>query len=213
MPRPTKQQPERGNARTRLLEAARDVIRQQGFAATSVDDLCVEAGVTKGAFFHHFKSKEELGIAAANYWADTTSAFFESAPYHQPKDPLDRVLAYVDFRKSIIEGDLAEWTCLVGTMTQEVYGSSPAIRDACAASMLGHAATLEPDIEAAMAAHKIEVGWTAASLARHTQAVLQGAFILAKATGDRGVALESADHLKRYIKLLFNQPAKKEIAA
>ena len=206
MPRPTKLQPERGNARTRLLESARDVIRAQGFAATTVDDLCKAAGVTKGAFFHHFESKEVLGVAAAAFWAETTTAFFASAPYHDHADPLKRVLAYVDFRKSIIEGDLAEFTCLVGTMVQETYGSNPMIRDACAASIFGHAATLEPDIEAAMRDRGLEADWTAASLAKHTQAVLQGAFILAKATGNRAVARESVDHLKRYIELLFQKP-------
>lgn len=205
MPRPTKLQPERGDARTRLLEAARDVIRTQGFAATTVDDLCTAAGVTKGAFFHHFESKEALGVAAAVFWAETTTGFFANAPYHNHADPLERVLAYVDFRRSIIEGDLSEFTCLVGTMVQEAYGSHPMIRDACAASIFGHAATLEPDIQAAMKARRVSGDWTAASLARHTQAVLQGAFILAKATGDRAVARESVDHLKRYIELLFQQ--------
>jgi TetR/AcrR family transcriptional repressor of nem operon len=205
MPRPTKRHPERGDARTRLLEAARDLIRGQGFAATSVDDLCKAAGVTKGAFFHHFACKEALGVAAAAHWAATTSAFFANAPYHQHDDPLDRLLGYVEFRKSIIEGDPAEFTCLVGTMAQEVYGSHPAIRAACAASIFGHAATLEPDIAEAMRTRRIKADWTPASLARHTQAVLQGAFILAKATGDRTVALESIDHLRRYLALLFSQ--------
>ena len=212
MPRPTKHQPERGDARTRLLEAARSVIRTKGFAGTTVDDLCAAASVTKGAFFHHFESKEALGVAAAAFWAETTTAFFRDAPYHDHDDPLDRVLAYVEFRKSIIEGDLAEFTCLVGTMVQEAYGSHPAIRDACAASIFGHAATLEPDISAAMEARGIDAEWTAASLARHTQAVLQGAFILAKATGDRAVAKESVDHLKRYIALLFQPPSAKRNA-
>ena len=202
--RPSK--PGRGEARTRLLEAARDMIRARGFASTTVDDLCKAAQVTKGAFFHHFDSKEALGVAAAVFWAETTSEFFAAAPYHDHDDPLDRVLAYVEFRKSIIEGDLAEFTCLVGTMTQEVYGSSAAIREACAESIFGHAATLEPDIMAAMDARGIQVDWTAASLAAHTQAVLQGAFILAKATGDREIARDSVDHLKRYIQLLFAQP-------
>tara|TARA_R110002073_G_scaffold19130_4_gene70173 strand:+ start:82 stop:1560 length:1479 start_codon:yes stop_codon:yes gene_type:complete len=203
MSRPTKYQPERGGARTRLLEAARDVVRQQGFAATTIDDLCKAAGVTKGAFFHHFDSKEALGVAAATFWAQTTSALFQTAPYHNHDDPLDRVLAYVDFRKSIIEGNIAEFTCLVGTMVQETYGSSQGIREACAESIFGHAATLEPDIAAAMQQRGIVADWTPAGLARHTQAVLQGAFILAKATGDREVARESVDHLKRYIELLF----------
>ncbi len=209
MSRPTKQSPERGNARTRLLEAARDIIRQKGFAATTVDDLCQAAGVTKGAFFHHFKTKESLGVAAANYWAETTSALFAGAPYHDPGDPLDRVLAYLDFRKTIIGGETFEYTCLVGTMTQEVHASAPAIRDACAESILGHAATLEADITAAMQQHGIHSDWTADSLARHTQAVLQGAFILAKATGDPDMAHESVDHLKRYVLGLFNIPADK----
>lgn len=209
MPRPTKQQPERGDARTRLLEAARDVIRERGFTATSVEDLCKAAGVTKGAYFHHFKTKEDLGVAAAAYWAETTSAFFENAPYHDHADPYDRLIGYVDFRKSIIEGDLAEFTCLVGTMTQEVYGLHPAIREACAASIFGHAATLEPDIAEIMKRRGIEADWTPASLAAHTQAVLQGAFILAKATGDRAVARESVDHLKRYLQLLFSKASAK----
>lgn len=212
MPRPTKHNPERGDARARLLEAARDVIRTQGFAATTVDDLCKAAGVTKGAFFHHFENKEALGVAAAVYWAETTSAFFTGAPYHDLEDPLDRLLGYVAFRKDIIEGELAEFTCLVGTMTQEIYDTSPAIRDACAASIFGHAATLEPDIEAAMKARGIEAGWTPASLAAHTQAVLQGAFILAKATGDRAIARESVDHLKRYIEMLFGVPGEGKIS-
>ncbi|MBA4783796.1 MAG: TetR/AcrR family transcriptional regulator [Rhizobiales bacterium] len=204
MSRPTKHHPERGDARTRLLEAARDVIRAQGFAATSIDDLCRAAGVTKGAFFHHFESKEALGVTAARFWAETTAAFFAGAPYHDHDDPLERVLAYVDFRKAIIEGDPAEFTCLVGTMTQEAYGSSPAIREACAASIFGHAATLEPDIRAAMRARRIKADWSAASLAAHTQAVLQGAFILAKATGDREIARDSVDHLRRYVGFLFS---------
>jgi TetR/AcrR family transcriptional repressor of nem operon len=205
MPRPTKHHPERGDARTRLLEAARDVIRSQGFAATTIDNICKAADVTKGAFFHHFESKEALGVAAAHFWEETTSAFFADAPYHAHADPLDRVLAYVDFRKAIIDGDLAEFTCLVGTMTQETYASSLAIRDACAASIFGHAATLEPDIAAAMRARGIQAEWSAASLAAHTQAVLQGAFILAKASGDPGLARESVDHLRCYIELLFNR--------
>lgn len=206
MPRPTKHHPERGDARTRLLEAARDVIRRKGFSATTVDDICKAAGVTKGAYFHHFQSKEALGAAAADFWAETTTAFFEAAPYHAYEDPLERIFAYVDFRRAIIAGDLAEWTCLVGTMAQEVYATYPSIRDACAGSIFGHAATLEPDIAAAMSARGIEGPWSAASLANHTQAVLQGAFVLAKAKGDPAVALESVDHLKRYIALLFGRP-------
>ncbi|CAM5315056.1 TetR/AcrR family transcriptional regulator [Mycolicibacterium aubagnense] len=206
MPRPTKINPDRGDARNRLLDAARDVIRTRGFTASSVEDLCQAAEVTKGAYFHHFKSKDALGIAAAEDWSAGTSAFFAAAPYHAPDDPLDRVLAYVAFRKSIIEGEIAQFSCLVGTMVQEVHATSPAIREACGRSIFGHAATLEADIEAARMRYRVSGSWTAESLARHTQTVLQGAFVLAKAGNDPALARESLDHLDHYIRLLFGRP-------
>jgi TetR/AcrR family transcriptional repressor of nem operon len=196
--------PAGGGARDKLLSAALSLVREQGYSATSVEELCAEAGVTKGAFFHHFKSKDALAVAAANHWSEITGAFFATARYQQLQDPLQRVLGYLDFRKAILKGELAEFTCLVGTMVQEVYGTSPEIRAACEASICGHAAKLEADIAAAMKQRRLRVRWSAASLALHTQAVLQGAFILAKATGDARVAADSIDHLHRYVELLFN---------
>ena len=191
------------SVRTRLLEAALTSIRRKGYSATTVDELCAIAGVTKGGFFHHFKSKEALGVAAADYWSQMTGGLFANAPYHAPEDPLERVLAYIDFRSALIDGPIEEFTCLVGTMVQEAYGSSDAIRAACDASISGHAATLEADVEAVMEKYGRIEGITASSLALHTQAVLQGGFILAKAKGGPEIAKESAAHLKRYITLLF----------
>ena len=193
-----------GMARQKLIDAALALIRAKGYAATSVDELCARAGVTKGAFFHHFKSKNELAVAAADHWSAMTGALFAAAPYHRHADPLDRVLGYLDFRKALLKGRVPEFTCLVGTMVQEVYDTDPDIRAACDASISGHAATLQADIAAAMKAHGIRgAGWTAKSLALHTQAVLQGAFILAKAKGGAEIAAQSIDHLIRYVECLF----------
>ena len=196
-----------GTAKQKLLDAALALIRAKGYSATSVDELCAKAGVTKGALFHHFASKDALAVAAADYWSETTSQLFAEAPYHKHKDPLERVLAYLDFRKELLKGAVPEFTCLVGTMVQEVYDTNPDIRRACDASISGHAATLEADIAEAKKKYGIKAAWTPASLALHTQAVIQGAFILAKAKGGAEIAAASIDHLRRYIVLLF-QPAK-----
>ncbi|MBB3215297.1 TetR/AcrR family transcriptional repressor of nem operon [Ochrobactrum sp. RC6B] len=195
------------STRSNLLDAALGVIRTKGYAATSVDDICARASLSKGAFFHHFSSKEDLAVAAANYWSETTGALFADAAYHAPEDPLERVLSYVELRKQLVQGELPDFTCLVGTMTQEVYETNSVIRDACWASISGHADTLVPDIAAAMERYPVAGDFTAESLALHTQAVIQGAFIIAKASGDPQRAVESIDHLKRYISLLFKQPA------
>ncbi|SDC12193.1 transcriptional regulator, TetR family [Sphingomonas sp. YR710] len=198
------------SARGKLLDVALRVIREKGYHATSVDELCAAAGVTKGAFFHHFKSKEELAIAAADHWSAITGDLFAHAPYHMPADPLDRVLGYLDFRAALISGTLAEFTCLAGTMTQETFLTNPSIRDACFASISGHAQTLEADIEEVIAQYGVKDGVTAPSLALHTQAVLQGAFILAKAKDDPAIAVDSVTHLRRYIAGLFPSPTSLE---
>jgi len=193
-------------ARQKLLDAAMSVIREKGYVATTVDELCARAGVAKGSFFHHFPDKEALAVAAANYWSEMTGALFALAPYHAHKDPLDRVLGYIDFRRGLLQGDVPDFTCVVGTMVQEVYGTNPAIRDACDASISGHAEKVEADIAEAMKERGIRTNWTAKSLALHTQAVLQGAFILAKAKGGADIAASSVDHLRRYVELLFQAP-------
>ena len=197
-----------GNARTKLLDAALIAIRAKGYTATTVDDICEAAGVTKGAFFHHFKTKEELAIEAARHWGELTGSLFASAPYRALPDPLERVLAYIDLRKAILQGELPEYTCYAGTTIQEVYDTHPLIREACEKTIRDHAATIEADIADAMRRYNITSDWTAQSLALYTQAVIQGAFILAKARHDSTVAADCIDHLRRYVGMLFS-PAQK----
>ena len=196
----------RHESKTKLLQAALHVIRVKGYSATRIEDVCEPAGLTKGSFFHHFDTKQALALAAADYWIEGTGALFASAPFHAPADPVDRLLAYVDFRKALLLGELADFTCLIGTMVQEIYDTHPAIREVCNRSISGHAATLIPDIEEAIRQRGIEPNWTAESLALYTQAAIQGAFILAKAKRGAAIAAECIDHLRRYLELLFNQP-------
>ncbi len=192
-------------AKDKILNSALTLIRTKGYSATTVDELCNEAQVTKGSFFHYFETKEALGVEAAKYWSQITSEFFKHAPYHKHPDPLDRLLGYVEFRKEILKGKTPEFTCLVGTMVQETYETNPEIRKACYASIFDHAKKLESDIESAIKIHRPINKFSARSLAVHTQAVLQGAFILAKASQDRKDAIESIDHLKNYINILFTK--------
>jgi TetR/AcrR family transcriptional regulator, transcriptional repressor for nem operon len=193
------------SARSKLLNAALREVRVSGYEAATVDGLCRAAGVTKGAFFHHFKSKEDLGVEATRHWNEMTGALFAAAHYHDYADPLDQLIAYIDFRRELLEGrSVPEATCLLGTMVQETYESHPAIREACDRYISAHATEVAKDIAAAKARHAPEATWSAEGLALHTQAVIQGAFILAKARNNLAIAADSILHLRRYIELLFH---------
>jgi TetR/AcrR family transcriptional regulator, transcriptional repressor for nem operon len=192
--------------KTRLLEATLSLVRQKGFSATSVDDLCKAAGVTKGAFFHHFPSKEALAVAAAEQWTDRAEQLiFTLPPWTRIEDPLERLLAHIDFRLSMLDGPVEAFTCFVGTMVQETFASNDAIRAACDLSISTYAKRLAEDIQPAIDTHGIRDGVTAIDLAYHIQAVLQGAFIMAKAKGDPAIARDSVGHLKRYVEMLFDR--------
>jgi TetR/AcrR family transcriptional repressor of nem operon len=193
-------------AKQKLLDAALLLFRKCGYTDTTVEDLCRAAGVTKGTFFHYFSSKEALALAAIQYWNEWTGALFASAPYQQVADPRDRILAYIDFRASLIEGDIPEWTCLLGTLVQETFLSHPALRDACGAGIEAHTQTLVPTIEAAKRLYAPNATWSAPGLGRHLQAALQGAFVLAKANNNAQAALEAIEHLRQYVEQLIPIP-------
>lgn len=193
------------NTRDKLLTSAVRLVRESGYDATTVDELCHEAGVTKGAFFYHFASKEALAVAATKFWTEFTNEVFAKADYHKFEDPLDQLIGYVDFRIQLLQGrSLPECTCYLGTMAQEKFETSPAIRDACFAGIHIHATDVSKMIVAAKARHAPLASWSAESLALYTQAVIQGAFVLAKAKNDVALAADMIRHLRRYIELLFH---------
>jgi TetR/AcrR family transcriptional repressor of nem operon len=189
--------------RTKLLDAAMHVMRVKGYAATTVDDVCKAAELTKGSFFHHFASKEELGIAAAEHFASMAAGAFAQAPYRQLADPAERVLGYVDFRVAILQGRICDYTCLLGTFVQELYETHPAIRAAAERHLREHVADIAKDVAEAKAKYASDAPWTPESVAFHAQAVLQGSMIFAKATRGTEIMIESLAHLRRYLEMLF----------
>jgi len=190
-------------SKTRILDAALHVFRSKGYAGSTIDDICHEARLTKGSFFHHFSGKDDLALAAAAHFSDGADKLFRDAPYRQHADPRERLLGYVDFRRAILRGELSEYTCLLGTLVQETYETHPAIRFACDRHLSSHVTMLARDIAAAKALYAPDTDWDAESLGFHIQATLQGAFILAKAKHGAEVADTCLAHLRRYLELLF----------
>ena len=65
--------------RARILEAAVTLFSDRGFSAASVDDICAEAGISKGAFYHHFESKQALFLALLDGWLKIIDGAIEAS--------------------------------------------------------------------------------------------------------------------------------------
>jgi len=185
------------------MDAATQVIRTKGYSATTVEEICHAATLTKGSFFHHFKSKDDLALATVLHWNASTEQLFADADYRKARDPLDRLLGYVEFRGQLLSGELCDYTCLLGTLVQEVYDTHPKLRAACDQGLCSHIAELTRDLQAAKALYAPSASWSAESVGVFIQSLLQGSFIFAKAKQTPEVVRANLQHLRRYLSLLF----------
>lgn len=183
--------------RATLIRTATDLIRRQGFVFTTVDQICEQAGVTKGAFFHHFGSKDELAEACLVQWDGMTAAMDAGAPFQAATDPRGRVVRYMDFYIGVFDNPKVLKSCLAGTTAQEVADTNPPLRDAANVCFVNAAGRFQGLLDHACKAGGRKVD--TASLAALWIATIQGSLILYKASQDASVIRRNLQHVKAYI--------------
>lgn len=192
-------------AKEKLLEAAQRLMLAKGFTATTVDEVCAAAKLTKGSFFHYFEGKEDLGKAVLDRYVGSTSQRLRQAPFLRKDDPLHRVYGYVDFVIEMCEDPKTPDGCLVGIFSQELSDTHPKMRSLCAEHFARWATAFKEDLEKAKAKRVPRQAIDAQGLAEHFIAVFEGSLILARAKQDRGIVKRNLLHFKRYVKSLFER--------
>ena len=185
----------------KLLDAAEPLMIQNGYVATTVDDICAAAEVTKGAFFYHFASKEVLARELLERFMCRQGEMLAGSCCGQG-DPLDRVFALLDcVAQAVRQCDAAG--CLVGAFAQELSESHPELRTLCNMGFQHTQKMMSEMLEAARVQHVPEAQIDIDGLAEQFVGQIQGAMLLVKASGDRGVMERSLGHYRRYLELLF----------
>jgi TetR/AcrR family transcriptional regulator, transcriptional repressor for nem operon len=198
----------RSRSRDQLVSATIGVVRERGYNATRVEDICAAAGVTKGSFFHHFASKDAVALAAAQAWDANVCAHFESEAFNAIADPAARVLAYVDNRIAKLQGGIGDYSCYAGTLLQEVWQTHAGLARGAAAAIENHIDWLTPVIEAALASCGKAGEHSARDLSAFIQSNVQGALIIAKAEGNPELSRRLLAHVRCYLEtiLLAEEP-------
>jgi len=194
-------------AREKLLEAAQHLMLTQGFAATTIDEICVAVRLTKGSFFHYFKSKDHLGELLLERFCCSSMQKMQECGCHtnNKQDPLERVYNYIDFMIKSSKDVSRGKGCLIGTFAQELSDTYPKIRSMCADGFDEWTKIFEHDLKEAKAKYAPRASFDVKSLAQHFIAIAEGSQILAKAKQDKKIIEKNMVHFKEYLKSLFKK--------
>ena len=192
-------------AKERFLETAQRLMLDKGYTATTIDDICSEARLTKGSFFHYFRSKEDLGKAVLDRFVSTTfEEERESGIFDEP-DPLKKIYGYLDYVADVNRRPGHQVGCLIGNFAQVLSLSHPDIRLLCDRHFSWWAGLMKAVMDEANALYVPEKEVDTQGLAEHVIAVIEGSLILARAKQDGGVVEKNINNLKEYIKMVFGQ--------
>lgn len=197
--------------RKAIMDAAEALIYDHGFAATSVDAVIERAGVTKGAFFHHFKSKAALGLALVERFAERDAKIlnhFIGRVEKLSRDPVQQVLLFA----AVFEDELAQLGgphpgCMFATYCFEAGLFDETTRKVIAEGFREWRERLQEKFEAAIAARPPRIEVDPKALADMATALFEGGLVLSKGLGDPAVHVEQMRQYRNYIELLFADPA------
>jgi TetR/AcrR family transcriptional repressor of nem operon len=191
--------------RVKLMEAAQRLMLAKGFSATSVDEICEAAEVTKGSFFHYFKSKEDLGKAVLDHFMSSMSQVVLGSPFFKKSDPLQRIYGYIDFMIDVSRDPERRSGCLLGNFAQVLSDTHPDIRSLCAKHFSWWADTLIHELDEAKKRHAIKRSVDTRVLAEHFIALFEGSLMLAKTRQDIGIIERNLRNYKQYLKNIFGK--------
>ncbi len=195
------------SAKDRILDAAERLVHDHGFNATTVDAILDEAGASKGAFFHHFSSKDALGEALVDRYAAADAALLEETMAKAEaasEDPAEQLVEFLRLYEALADDTVvAQPGCLFVSFIYERGPSSPREDDVILWSIeLWRQKILEKLNAAAVERPQLrELDLPA--LADQVFSIFEGGFILVRATGEPSHLRRQLAHLRRYFELLL----------
>lgn len=196
--------------RERIVETAERLILAQGYAGTSLDDILTATGLTKGAFFHHFKGKADLARAVVERYAEGDFELFRSWSERADRlsdDPLERVLIFLKLFEEFLD-DLGKPFpgCVFASYTYESKQFGPEVHDYIRDRLRGWMGLYEAKLTSLIEARPPVQPVRARALAEMITTIVEGGFVMANAMGDATWLQRQSAAYRRYLELLFARP-------
>lgn len=194
--------------RKRILREAALLFAVRGFHDTKVDELIKAAEVTSGAFFHHFKGKEDLGFAVIDHHMEERCGALDriekglASP--DDGDSLGRVFRRLDaVSEMVVRRRNRKGGCLIGNLSTALSDTHPAFRKRLAECFDEMAEEFRTHLDAAASDRGMTGDQDAWEMARYIVSVIEGAIMLTRTHRDGDLIQRQIQHLKEDITRLF----------
>jgi TetR/AcrR family transcriptional repressor of nem operon len=192
--------------RQRLLDATLGLMLRQGFAASTVDQICAEAGVTKGSFFHYFESKEAIARAAVDAFAQMGTDLYTPAWSDPTLDPLKQLHRLLDIMISFNQRTDEPCVCMVGMMSQELSRTNPEMRAICTRHLTDWADRVTVMLTEAKKIHSVRVDFDPETVSWFLNSLWQGSMLIGKTRESPEMVIKNIQLARQFIDSLFDQP-------
>lgn len=182
----------------KLLIAAEQRFLVKGYSATTVDEICRNAGTTKGAFFHHFKNKQDIVLNALERHAKSRfGMMLDGAP--ADASPKDKVLGYID-RMIAMASSVSRPACLIAAMTAELSDVEPEIQSRCAQAF----DRWGEDLTGLLGPALRRPGPEPEAIAHLVMSTFQGSMLVARAKDRPDIIPQTMQSLRDYVETLLD---------
>jgi TetR/AcrR family transcriptional repressor of nem operon len=196
------------STRERIIEVAERLLFQRGFSGTSLNDVMNAAGLSKGAFFHHFKNKQELAFAVLGRWADRDDELvqeFATRANSLADNPLQEAIIFLKLLEEWLSGlDEPSGGCLFASFTYESQRFDPSMHEYIATRLrtwMGLYAGIFERLVATTEPQSPEV--SGRSLTEMLASIIEGGLLLGRALDDRDYLVRQLGQFRQQLMLLF----------
>ena len=193
--------------RERMLQAAKRLVMSKGFAGMSIDDVLKETGLTKGAFFHHFKSKADMADQLMRWYADSDMKMFRDFMARAEAahdDPMDQLMQFLtDFEDYLLDPSNPPRGCMYALYTYEDDHFDNSVKGFVSDTLQTWTAMYIRKFQEVIDCYPPAKPVTAKRLAEMVISVIEGGLILERAYGNPGMTARQSEQFREYLELLF----------
>ncbi|WP_406697756.1 TetR/AcrR family transcriptional regulator [Singulisphaera sp. Ch08] len=198
-------QPRALETRAKILQAAARLFALKGYHDSKLEEVLASAQVSKGAFFHQFRDREDLGFAVLDWHMEQRrqllDAIEQELPLAKQADPLQRVFRRLDaIQEMVRRREGCKGGCIIGNMSTALSDCHDGFRKRLAECFDEMAKEFLPYLEAKARQGRAGRQTNTSELARYIVTVIEGAIMQARTLGDAELLPRQLAYLKEHLK-------------